>query len=92
MMAYETNIVPAEYRLLPYLTFLAPFADSHVWTCCIPVIDPVASHFVTWRFSNMADAGSENMLEANGEQQLSRIVKGKEILVRVSCFPLFLII
>ena len=27
----------------------------------------------------MADAGSENMLEANVEQQLSRIVKGKEI-------------
>ena len=39
----------------------------------------------------MADGGSENMLEANVEQQLSRIVKGKEILVRVSCFPLFLI-
>ena len=40
----------------------------------------------------MADAGSENMLEANVEQQLSRIVKGKEIFVRMSCFPLFLII
>ena len=37
----------------------------------------------------MADGGSENMLEANVEQQLSRIVKGKEILVRLSCFPLF---